>query len=234
MSPVTSTENHPPIPPEQLKRWRRLLASDRDAASRYRRIAYGETGERRELLLELAESELRHAGRWEGMLRAAGSPIGKFSRIRMREAGEYHRLVGARMRPTTGRWSMVSDARAKNGLSATGGQIGPRLARSLRRAWGTEKGRRRLGFLVGLVVVVVIIGLGTLMFSSISGQSQSYRDGYSAGGSAFGTYGSEGAQQACKTMELRSPGLGGLAPRDNSAEWLKGCLAGFNATQADE
>jgi hypothetical protein len=35
-------------------------------------------------------------------------------------------------------------------------------------------------------------------------------------------------------MELRSPGLGGLAPRDNSAEWLKGCLAGFNATQADE
>lgn len=81
---VTSAENHPPIPPEQLKRWRRLLASERHAASRYRRIAYGETGEWRELLLGLAERELQHAGRLEDMLRAAGAPVGRFSRIGMR------------------------------------------------------------------------------------------------------------------------------------------------------
>jgi hypothetical protein len=129
---------------------------------------------------------------------------------------------------------MVSDSPARNGLSAAGGPIGPRLARSLSRAWATERGRRRLVFLVGAVVVVLIIGLGTLMFSSISAEPQSYRDGYSAGGSAFGTYGPEGAQEACKTMELRSSRLGGLPAHDNSAQWLKGCLAGFNSTQANE
>jgi hypothetical protein len=108
-----------------------------------------------------------------------------------------------------------------------------RFARGLSRTWGTERGRRSLIYLMGLVVVVVIIGLGVVMFSSLSRESQSYRDGFSSGGSAYGSYGSESAQQACKTTELRGSGLGGLPKDDNSTQWLQGCVAGFNAAQGD-
>jgi len=128
---------------------------------------------------------------------------------------------------------MISGARAQQGPATTGGPIRAGFSRGPSRAWATKSGRRRLIFLVVLVVVVVVMGLGVLMFSSLSGESQSYRDGYTAGGPAYGFYGSEGAEQACKTMELRGSGLGGLRPGDNSTQWLKGCVAGFNATQAD-
>jgi hypothetical protein len=129
---------------------------------------------------------------------------------------------------------MASDARVENdGLRPARAPIGRRFSRALGRGWATERGRRRIIFLLGLVVVLVIIGLGVVMFSSLAGESQSYRDGYSSGGTAFGSYGSEGAQQACKTTELLKPGLGGRPSPDNSTQWLQGCLAGFNATQAD-
>jgi vacuolar iron transporter family protein len=60
---------------EKIRRWRELLASERDAAALYASLAGAETGDRREILQELAEVELKHAAHWESKLRAAGAEI---------------------------------------------------------------------------------------------------------------------------------------------------------------
>ncbi|MCO6003741.1 VIT1/CCC1 family protein [Actinoallomurus purpureus] len=60
---------------QNVKRWRELLASERDAAALYSSLAVAESGERREILEELAGVELRHAAHWEGKLRAAGAEV---------------------------------------------------------------------------------------------------------------------------------------------------------------
>jgi vacuolar iron transporter family protein len=59
----------------QARRWRELLASERDAADLYTRLADAETGERRSIFEELAQVELKHAAHWEGKLRDAGQPV---------------------------------------------------------------------------------------------------------------------------------------------------------------
>ncbi|MEV5509713.1 VIT1/CCC1 transporter family protein [Streptomyces orinoci] len=61
--------------PSRLRRWRELLRSEREAAELYERLARSETGERQEVLLELAAVERRHAAHWEERLRAAGAEI---------------------------------------------------------------------------------------------------------------------------------------------------------------
>jgi VIT1/CCC1 family predicted Fe2+/Mn2+ transporter len=58
-----------------VKRWRELLASERDAAALYSRLAEAETGERQDIFRELAGIELKHAAHWEGKLRAAGADV---------------------------------------------------------------------------------------------------------------------------------------------------------------
>jgi hypothetical protein len=123
---------------------------------------------------------------------------------------------------------------ADAGRFAARDTVGRGFSRSLRRAWGTEKGRRRLIYLAVLVVVMSIIGFGAFEFSSLSSQTQSYRDGYSAGGSAYASYGSETAQQACKLTELRGPRLGGIPAGNSPTQWLQGCVAGFDAARADD
>jgi VIT1/CCC1 family predicted Fe2+/Mn2+ transporter len=60
---------------EQVKRWRDLLASERDAAELYTRIASAETGERRAIFEELAAVERRHAAHWADKIRDAGEPV---------------------------------------------------------------------------------------------------------------------------------------------------------------
>ena len=67
MSPSKDTES--------IRRWRALLASERDAALLYARLAETETGERREIFHELADIERKHAAHWEGKLRAAGAEV---------------------------------------------------------------------------------------------------------------------------------------------------------------
>ena len=57
------------------RRWRELLASERDAAELYSRLAAAETGERRAIFEELAGVERRHAAHWEGKLRDAGEAV---------------------------------------------------------------------------------------------------------------------------------------------------------------
>lgn len=58
-----------------VRRWRELLASERDAAALYARLAEAETGERQEIFQELAETERRHAEHWSAKLRAAGAEV---------------------------------------------------------------------------------------------------------------------------------------------------------------
>ena len=73
----------------QVHRWRDLLNSERDAAALYARLAAAETGERRKIFEELAAIERRHAGHWEGKLRAAGAAVPPVRRPSLRT-----RLIG--------------------------------------------------------------------------------------------------------------------------------------------
>ncbi len=60
---------------KSVKRWRDMLASERDAAALYSRLADAQTGERQEIFRELASIELKHAAHWEDKLRAAGADV---------------------------------------------------------------------------------------------------------------------------------------------------------------
>ena len=69
---------------DRVKRWKELLASERDAAALYARLAEIETGERRKIFEELADVERRHAAHWEGKLRGAGAPVPQAGRPGLR------------------------------------------------------------------------------------------------------------------------------------------------------
>jgi len=71
-------------------RWRELLASERDAAALYSRLAEAETGERQEIFRDLASIELKHAAHWESKLRSAGAEVPAAGRPSLRT-----RLIGA-------------------------------------------------------------------------------------------------------------------------------------------
>jgi vacuolar iron transporter family protein len=73
-----------------VRRWRELLASERDAASLYSRLAEAETGERQQIFRDLASIELRHAAHWESKLRSAGAEVPSPGRPSLRT-----RLLGA-------------------------------------------------------------------------------------------------------------------------------------------
>jgi VIT1/CCC1 family predicted Fe2+/Mn2+ transporter len=60
---------------QAAKRWREMLEAEREAAALYLGLAEAETGERGEILRELAAVELRHAAHWEGKLREAGLEV---------------------------------------------------------------------------------------------------------------------------------------------------------------
>lgn len=61
--------------PLRARRWRELLAAERDAEALYSSLARTETGERRTIFEELAAIEHRHAAHWEGLLAEAGQPV---------------------------------------------------------------------------------------------------------------------------------------------------------------
>jgi VIT1/CCC1 family predicted Fe2+/Mn2+ transporter len=72
---MTTKEMSSPQRSDSVKRWRDMLASERDAAALYTRLADAETGEREEIFRELASIELQHAAHWEGKLRDAGADV---------------------------------------------------------------------------------------------------------------------------------------------------------------
>ena len=127
---------------------------------------------------------------------------------------------------------MVSEVQSTDG-SYGGDPIGPGLFTSLRRSWGTKRGRHALVLAAGVVVIVVILTIGLVVFSSISRESQSYKDGFSVGGAVYAADSAAqlGAQQACKKTELRGPHHGGPPLGDNPAQWQKGCVAAFASAQ---
>ena len=70
-----------------MRRWRRLLANEREEARIYRRLAARRTGEERQILLGLAEAEDRHAVHWERLLGdRAGPPRRGAPRLRAQAA----------------------------------------------------------------------------------------------------------------------------------------------------
>jgi VIT1/CCC1 family predicted Fe2+/Mn2+ transporter len=69
---------------DRVKRWQELLASERDAAALYARLAEVESGERQKIFEELADVERRHAAHWEDKLRGAGAPVPSPGRPRLR------------------------------------------------------------------------------------------------------------------------------------------------------
>ncbi|MDQ3094664.1 MAG: VIT1/CCC1 family protein, partial [Actinomycetota bacterium] len=70
-------------PSSVVRRWRRRLADEREEAKVYRDLATRRTGVEREILLELAEAEERHAAHWARLL---GDEVGRTRRgdVRMR------------------------------------------------------------------------------------------------------------------------------------------------------
>ena len=64
-----------PGEPGRARRWRELLAAERDAEALYTSLARSETGERRSIFEELAAIEHRHAAHWAGLLAEAGQPV---------------------------------------------------------------------------------------------------------------------------------------------------------------
>ena len=67
---MSATPSSPPAEPtpQQIRRWRRHLANERVEADTYRSLAARRDGIEREILLELADAERRHAQHWLELL----------------------------------------------------------------------------------------------------------------------------------------------------------------------
>ena len=88
---VTQPQVQEAVTQPQVQRWRDLLASERDAAALYSRLAEAEDADdRAQVFRELAEIELRHAAHWESRLRSAGAEVPAPGRPTLRT-----RLLGA-------------------------------------------------------------------------------------------------------------------------------------------
>jgi vacuolar iron transporter family protein len=82
---------------EQLKRYRRYLLAEWEAAALYRRLADADKDQDRAgILRELAAMEDKHAARWQARLEAAGEPLPSWRpSLRSRALGWLARLGGA-------------------------------------------------------------------------------------------------------------------------------------------
>jgi hypothetical protein len=124
----------------------------------------------------------------------------------------------------------VSDPTPRGTL--VGGKTGTGFADRLRRAWSTDRGRRRIVVTVGLVIAVVVIAVVASLFAALAGETQSYRDGYSAGGTAYSAYGATTNSSAEQSCQNEAAGPNGTPHFDNRAEWIQGCVDGFNTAQS--
>jgi hypothetical protein len=128
---------------------------------------------------------------------------------------------------------MVSEAQPADGAYG-GDPIGPGFFASLRHASRTRRGRQVLILAVVLVIVVGIAVFSFVHFSSLSHESQSYKNGYTAGGAVYAADGSAelAPRPACTKAELRGPHHGGLPSGANASQWLKGCVDAFELAQS--
>ena len=89
--------------------------------------------------------------------------------------------------------------------------------------------------LSGAVIAAITLAIVVSLFASLAGESQSFRDGYSAGGPAYTAYAASSdasitSEEACRDEET---GPGGRPAHDNSAQWIQGCVDAFNLAQSD-
>ncbi|HVE96004.1 MAG TPA: VIT1/CCC1 transporter family protein [Pseudonocardiaceae bacterium] len=105
-----------------VRRWRRLLADEREEAKVYRDLAARRSGEEREILLGLAEAEERHAAHWQRLL---GDEVGPVRRgdFRMRLLAFLARRFGsvfvlALAQRAEGRSPYATDADATAAMAA--------------------------------------------------------------------------------------------------------------------
>ncbi len=107
-----------------------------------------------------------------------------------------------------------------------------RLATSLRRTWADDRSRRRLVVVSVVVIAAVAIAVVVSLFASLAGESQSYRDGYAAGGTAYTAYADAHitSEQACRDVAAEPKSL---PARDNLAQWVQGCTDAFNLAASD-
>lgn len=69
----------PPPSATDRRRWRRMLADEREESKVYRDLAGRRTGDEREILLGLAEAEERHSDHWAHLLGPDAGPVGRGS-----------------------------------------------------------------------------------------------------------------------------------------------------------
>jgi hypothetical protein len=126
---------------------------------------------------------------------------------------------------------MAGDAQSE-GRSVGSPTLRTWLDQTLRRTWANERSRRRLVIITGLIVAVVTIAVVAALFASLAGESQSYRDGYSAGGTAYThySYSSITPEEACRD-QAAVPGV--RPPHDDPTQWVKGCVDAFDLARSD-
>jgi hypothetical protein len=128
---------------------------------------------------------------------------------------------------------MVADPERDGGTAATA-TLWAGLAEGLRRAWASERGRRRIIVSGCAIIAVITLAVVVSLFASLAGESQSFRDGYSAGGQAYTAYsassgGNITSEEACRD---EATGPGGRPAHDNSAQWIQGCVDAFNLARS--
>jgi len=121
-------------------------------------------------------------------------------------------------------------------LPAGGDPIRPGLARTLLSSRKTRSGRQNLWLLAGAAAVLLLavsIAVAVILFASLSGETASYRDGYTVGGSVYASDSAEAnGQAACTAAEHDPVDVDGMPKGDVASQWLKGCVAGFEAAQS--
>lgn len=105
-----------------VRRWRRLLADEREEAKVYRDLAARRCGEEREILLGLAEAEERHAAHWQRLLGDEAGPVRRGD-LRMRLLAFLARRFGsvfvlALAQRAEGRSPYATDADATAAMAA--------------------------------------------------------------------------------------------------------------------
>lgn len=65
--------------PKTIRRWQRYLADERAEGALYRHLAQRRSGQEREILLQLADAELRHETHWKDLLGTDAEQVGKAS-----------------------------------------------------------------------------------------------------------------------------------------------------------
>lgn len=97
---MTAREDDTRTRREEVRRFREHLDDEREAAVLYRSLAESSQGERREIFLELAVVEERHAAHWENKLREAGADVPPATKHRVSLRTRFLAVLARRFSPS--------------------------------------------------------------------------------------------------------------------------------------